>query len=134
MVFERLEIAAVLRAFPSSDRYREICDHPTLATQEKMAFHAIREAASPLDLRSHASVRKAVSAENIRRTRTWLTGACVPERSDTAATTGTDLERRSCGEGDLKIPAAGLGYDRGELTGDQDPRAATEADRMSEDA
>ncbi|WP_207540968.1 potassium channel family protein [Sabulicella rubraurantiaca] len=140
MLFVALEIGAVLRAFPDPDRYPEACDHPTLTALEETALHALGEVAVSIGLRRRASPARTVNverndlADRIARTRARLAKAGIAERPDAAVAIRAYLEHRSRWEGDLKIVASSLGYDWDELTGDQDPRAAAEADRMREDA
>jgi hypothetical protein len=142
MLFLALETGAVLRAFPDPDCYPEACDHPSLITLEETAFHAMREVTASLRLRRSAPATVAAPPRcgrthlehRVGRTRARLAKAGIAQRSDETATASAYLEHRSRWEGELRGLASGLGYDWDEVTGDGDPRAAADADRMREDA
>ncbi|HEV7266491.1 MAG TPA: potassium channel family protein [Falsiroseomonas sp.] len=142
MLFLALETGAVLRAFPDPDRYSEACDHPALITLEETAFHAMREVAASLRLHESAPAPVAASPGcgrthlegRIERTRSRLAKVGIAQRPNEAAAASAYLEHRSRWEGALRGLASGLGYDWDEVTGDGDPRAAADADRMREDA
>jgi hypothetical protein len=70
----------------------------------------------------------------IERTRAQLSEAGIVQRPDAAAAERAYLGHRSRWEGELRSLATLLGYDWEEVTGDRDPRAAVDADRIQEDA
>lgn len=142
MLFLALETGAVLRAFPDPDRYPEACDHPALITLEETAFHAMREVVASLRLhRSDPAIAAPAPGsggtrlgDRVERTRARLAEVGIAQRSDRAAVANAYLDHRSRWETELRGLASGLGYDWDEVTGDRDPRAAADADRIREDA
>ena len=142
MIFVALETGAVLRAFPDATRYPEACDHPSLTMLEETAMHVMAEVAASRRARGEARQDRAETpgaeqpdlGSRIARTRARLSSAGVALRPDAAEAERIYLEHRRRWEGLLRHLAAQLGYDWDEVTGDHDPRAAVEADRLDQDA
>ncbi|MCW8085428.1 potassium channel family protein [Sabulicella glaciei] len=135
MLFLALETDAVLRAFPDPEHYPEACGHPALTALEDTASQAIRELSATLHVpRTEAAEwtprdRRRL-AQRIARTRARLAEAGIAERPDLEEATRVYLDRRAQWEGPLREVAGRLGYDWDELTGDNDPGAAAEADSL----